>query len=123
MADILIIEDHEPVRSVLEEILRDEHHEVRAASDGETGLTLARERCPDLVFLDLKMPGVEGAEVLRELKADPETQRAKVVIVTAGAEAEREEILALGAEDYFTKPFSPLAILDLVERLTNEAPG
>lgn len=123
MADILIIEDHEPVRSVLEEILRDEPHEVRTASDGEAGLALARERCPDLVLLDLAMPGMVGAEVLRALKDDPATAPAKVVVVTAGAETDRERLLALGAEDYFTKPFSPLAILGLVERLTGETPG
>lgn len=117
MADILIVEDHEAVRSVMAEILRDEHHHVRVASDGETGLALARERCPDLVFLDLQMPGVDGHEVLRSLKEDPLTHRAKVVVVTARGVQDREEILALGAEDYFTKPFSPLAILELVERL------
>lgn len=115
--DILIVDDHESVRGVLREILEEEGVTVRVAADGETALAMAAERPPDLVFLDLSMPDMDGLEVLRRLRADPRTAAARVVIVTARAEEERGEGVALGATEYFTKPFSPLAVLRLVDRL------
>jgi len=121
MADILIVDDHEQVRAVLLEILQDDAHTVREASDGATALALARERRPDIVFLDLQMPGMDGMEVLRALREDPTTKDARVVILTARGDRDREAGLDLGAEAYFVKPFSPLAVLELVERLAAEA--
>lgn len=120
MSDILIIEDHDSVRTILREILEDERHTVRDAADGETALVLARERRPDIVFLDLQMPGMDGREVLQKLRSDPATEETRVVVVTAMGDEEREDLLELGADDYFTKPFSPLALLELVERLHDE---
>ena len=118
MADILIVDDHEGVRIVLREVLQDEAHTVREAADGATALALAREHPPDIVFLDLQMPDMDGLEVLRALRDDPSTRSACVVILTARGDRDREAGLELGAEEYFTKPFSPLAVLELVERLT-----
>lgn len=115
MADILIVDDHEQIREVLREILQDESHTVREASNGSDALALARQRPPELVFLDLRMPDIDGLEVLRELRDDPRTKAARVVILTAHPESEP----ALDVEAYFTKPFSPLAVLELVERLTS----
>lgn len=121
MTDILIVEDHEDVRSLLRVILRDDRYMVREAPDGATALHLARERCPDLVLLDLQMPGMDGREVMRSLKSDPATASARVVVVTGRGEDERDEFLGLGAEAFLTKPFSPLTILELVDRLHDEA--
>jgi len=72
---------------------------------------------PDLMFLDLNIPGASGADVLQELKADPVTAGVRVIIVTATGEEGRDFVLALGADEYFTKPFSPTALLRTVERV------
>lgn len=114
---ILVVDDHPAVRSVLREVLGDEDMEIREAADGETALALARERVPDLVLLDLAMPGMDGLEVLRRLKEDERTRPVKVVVVTARGAEGRTEGLSLGAEEYLEKPFSPIQLLELVERM------
>jgi len=78
---------------------------------------MVREQQPDLVFLDLNIPGTSGSEVLRELKGNPETSDVRVIIVTATGEEGRDQVIRLGADEYFTKPFSPLALLRTVERV------
>jgi two-component system phosphate regulon response regulator PhoB len=82
---------------------------------------MVRDRPPDLMFLDLNIPGPSGAEVLKELKSTPETADVRVIIVTAVGEEGRDYVLSLGADEYFTKPFSPLALLRTVEKVL--APG
>jgi two-component system phosphate regulon response regulator PhoB len=78
---------------------------------------MVREQQPDLMFLDLNIPGASGADVLQELKSDPLTADVRVIIVTATGEEGRDFVLALGADEYFTKPFSPTALLKTVERV------
>jgi two-component system phosphate regulon response regulator PhoB len=78
---------------------------------------MVRADPPDLVFLDLNIPGVSGTDVLRALKGDPATAAVSVIIVTATGEEGRERVIRLGADEYFTKPFSPLALLGTVERV------
>jgi CheY-like chemotaxis protein len=116
-ADILIVEDHPTMREAMRMVLEHEGFVIREAADGSTALAMVREKAPDLVFLDLNIPGMDGAEVLTNLKGDPVTASVRVVIVTATGEEERERVLALGADDYFTKPFSPIALLRTVERV------
>jgi CheY-like chemotaxis protein len=116
-AGILIVEDHPTMREAMRMVLEHEGFRIREAADGSSALALAREDPPDLVFLDLNIPGASGAEVLRELKADPRTSGVRVVIVTASGDEGRDQVLALGADEYFTKPFSPLALLRTVERV------
>jgi len=120
-ADILIVEDHPTMREAMRLILEHEGFDIREAPDGGTALTMARERRPDLMFLDLNIPGPSGAEVLKELKSTPETADVRVIIVTAVGEEGRDYVLSLGADEYFTKPFSPLALLRTVEKVL--APG
>ena len=78
---------------------------------------MVKEHPPDVVLLDLSIPVVSGSEVLQALKADPATAAVLVVIVTATGEEGRKRAIALGADDYITKPFSPLALLRTVERV------
>ena len=114
-ADILIVEDHPTMREAMRLILEHEGFEIREASDGATALSMVRDRHPDLMFLDLNIPGLSGADVLTELKSDPATSGIRVIIVTATGEEGREYVLSLGADEYFTKPFSPTKLLQTVE--------
>jgi two-component system phosphate regulon response regulator PhoB len=116
-ARILVVEDHPTMRDAMRLVLEGEGFAIEEASDGATALTMVRADPPDLVFLDLNIPGVSGTEVLRSLKSDPTTASVSVIIVTATGEEGRERVIRLGADEYFTKPFSPLALLGTVERV------
>jgi len=120
-ADILTVEEHPTMREAMRMVLEHEGFDIREASDGQAALAMARDRPPDLMFLDLNIPGPSGAEVLKELKSSPETADVRVIIVTAVGEEGRDYVLSLGADEYFTKPFSPLALLRTVEKVL--APG
>ena len=116
-ADILIVEDHPTMREAMRLVLEHEGFVIREAADGASALEMVREQRPDLMFLDLNIPGASGADVLQELKSDPVTAVIRVIIVTATGEEGRDFVLALGADEYFTKPFSPTALLRTVERV------
>lgn len=116
-ADILIVEDHPTMREAMRLVLEHEGFVIREAADGPTALAMVREQPPDLMFLDLNIPGASGADVLQELKSDPITAGVRVIIVTATGEEGRDFVIALGADEYFTKPFSPTALLRTVERV------
>ncbi len=102
---MLIIEDEKPLARLIRGYLEREGYEVREAFDGVTGLEMARRVEPDIVILDWMLPGLDGMEVLRELRRFSE---AYVIILTARTE-ETDRIVGLstGADDYVTKPFSP----------------
>ncbi len=116
-ADILIVEDHPTMREAMKLILEHEGFEIREAPDGSAALTMARQQPPDLMFLDLNIPGRSGADVLSQIKGDPGTKDVRVIIVTATGEEGRDYVLSLGADEYFTKPFSPMALLRTVEKV------
>lgn len=116
-ADIMIVEDHPTMREAMRLILEHEGFEIREAPDGAAALAMARAQPPDLMFLDLNIPGTSGADVLSELKGDSATKSVRVIIVTATGEEGRDFVLSLGADEYFTKPFSPTALLRTVERV------
>jgi two-component system phosphate regulon response regulator PhoB len=122
-ADILIVEDHPTMREAMRLILEHEGFEIREATDGQVALSMVREHPPDLMFLDLNIPGASGADVLTELKSDPATRDVRVIIVTATGEEGREFVVSLGADEYFTKPFSPTALLRTVERVLEGPSG
>ncbi|MDQ6642172.1 MAG: response regulator transcription factor [Actinomycetota bacterium] len=105
MARILVVDDDLTVREVVVSYLRAAGHEVDEAGEGETGLKLFAERRPDLVVLDLMLPGIDGLETCRRIRA---TSQVPVVMLTAlGDEGDRVTGLELGADDYVSKPFSP----------------
>ncbi|HSJ51515.1 MAG TPA: response regulator [Actinomycetota bacterium] len=122
-ADILIVEDHPTMREAMKLILEHEGFDIREAPDGQVALAMVRERAPDLMFLDLNIPGASGAVVLSELKGDPATRDVRVIIVTATGEEGRDYVLSLGADEYFTKPFSPTALLRTVEHVLQGTTG
>ena len=116
-ARILVVEDHPTMRDAMRLVLEGEGFAIDEASDGDSALEMVRADPPDLVFLDLNIPGVSGTDVLRALKSDPATAAVSVIIVTATGEEGRERVIRLGADEYFTKPFSPTALLRTVERV------
>jgi CheY-like chemotaxis protein len=116
-ASILIVEDHPTMREAMRLVLEHEGFEINVAADGQSALAMARSDPPDLMFLDMNLPGASGADILRELKADPQTSAIRVIVITAVGEEGRQFALSLGADEYFTKPFSPLALLRTVERV------
>jgi two-component system, OmpR family, response regulator ResD len=102
---VLVVEDDPTVREVVSTYLRRAGHDVQEAADGVTALRLATPTLPDLVVLDLMLPGMDGLEVCRRLR---DRGPVPVIILTAlGDEADRVLGLELGADDYVTKPFSP----------------
>ena len=112
MAHILIIEDETDISTLLEFNLTREGYRVTTAATGEIGLTLSRTQLPDLVILDLMLPGTSGMDVCRNLKSDPVTNRIPIIMLTArDAEVDIVAGLESGADDYITKPFSPRVVV------------
>jgi two-component system phosphate regulon response regulator PhoB len=109
---ILVVEDEEDILELLRYNLTKEGYRVTGVATGEEGLRAAKSLLPDLLLLDLMLPGVDGLEVCRLLKQDPETRHLPIVMVTAkGEEADIVTGLELGADDYLAKPFSPRVLL------------
>jgi two-component system alkaline phosphatase synthesis response regulator PhoP len=105
---ILAVDDEEDLLELLKFNLLREGYQVCGALTGEEALKLARSEAPDLIVLDLMLPGIDGLEVARKLKDDPKTKRISIIMLTAkGEEADIVTGLELGADDYITKPFSP----------------
>ncbi|WP_234443811.1 response regulator transcription factor [Streptomyces sp. NRRL B-24484] len=127
-ARILVIDDDLTVGEVVAGYLTRAGHHVDRACDGDQGLALARAHCPDLLVLDLMLPGTDGLEILRRLRASEDGADLPVVMLTAkGDEADRILGLELGADDYVTKPFSPrelvLRIQSVLRRSRATAPA
>ena len=119
---ILIIEDEPDIRELLQYALEREGFEVTLASDGSAGLQMVRKQAPDLLLLDLMLPGLDGLEICRRLKGDPTTRAIPVVMVTAkGDEADIVLGLGLGADDYVPKPFSPKEVVARVRAVMRRA--
>lgn len=110
---VLVVDDDPTVRDVLEAMLSFEGCEVLTAPDGERSLQMARDSLPDVVVLDVMMPGMDGIEVCRRLKTSPESPRVVMVSGKVSLEDQRRGLDA-GADAYLTKPFSPLRLLELV---------
>ncbi|MDP3062591.1 MAG: response regulator [Chloroflexota bacterium] len=118
---VLIADDEAAVVKLLLTTLGDDdRYRLLVARDGEEALQIARQEKPDLVFLDILMPKVDGFRVCRALKANPATAHMKVVMLTALAQdSDREEAIRAGADGYLAKPFSPTGLLEKVEDVFN----
>jgi two-component system alkaline phosphatase synthesis response regulator PhoP len=111
-AKILVVEDEEDILELLRYNLAKEGYEVTCVTSGEEGLGVAKSKLPDLIVLDLMLPGMDGLEVCRLLRADSKTRHIPIVILTARSdEADIVTGLELGADDYVTKPFSPRILI------------
>ncbi len=112
----IVIADDEPgVRALIQSTLDDDELDIFLAADGDQALALGLEHRPDLVILDLVMPGMDGAEVCQRLRSNPDTAGAVVIILTGwGGEADRRRVFAAGADSFLIKPFSPMALQETV---------
>jgi len=114
---ILVADDEEFIRQLVSATLRDDQRfDLLLAADGVEALELAQKEKPDIIFLDILMPKLDGFEVCRRLKSDPQTSAIRIIMLTAlGSQADREKGEEVGADGYFTKPFSPTALIQEVE--------
>jgi DNA-binding response OmpR family regulator len=121
-ATILTIEDQPDIRRLIRMTLEFKGFEVLEAADGPQGLAIARARRPDLILLDVMMPGLDGLTVSRTLAADPALASIPLVMLSAlGTPADIQAGLGTGVKAYLVKPFSPWELLGMVERLTSSA--
>ena len=119
MKKILIVDDRLEVRELVEVTLRVKDYQILQASSGEVALEMVKAEKPDLILMDIMMPGgMDGLEATRTIKNNPETKDCTVIMLTAkGQQTDREKGLEAGADDYFVKPFSPLDLIKKVEEV------
>ena len=121
---VLVCDDEPYVVESVSYVVRKAGFDVLTAEDGDAALVVARREKPDLVFLDMMMPGLAGDEVCRQLKSDPVTKGAYVVILTArGQEEDERRAMEMGANEFMTKPFSPRKLRDKLLHILGGAPA
>lgn len=121
MEKLLIADDEPGIRRLVRMTLESDDYEIIEASNGQEALDLARLHKPALILLDVMMPRLGGFDICRELKADPETDSITIVMLTARAqESDQSEARAAGADDYFMKPFSPVALMRKVDEIIEQ---
>jgi DNA-binding response OmpR family regulator len=122
MARVLIVEDDRDIAELVSHSLRKAGYETELAVSGDEGLARARAERPELLVLDLMLPGLDGIEVCRALRTDGATASVPIIMLTARAEeSDRVRGLELGADDYITKPFSPRELVARVSALLRRA--
>lgn len=118
---ILIVEDNPNNRLLIRDILAHHSYEIFEAVNGAEGVKAAKEKMPDLIFMDIQMPVMNGLEAIKILKADPSTKQIKIIALTSFAmQGDREKILAAGANEYLSKPFDTRKLPGIVERVLGE---
>jgi DNA-binding response OmpR family regulator len=121
MAKVLVVDDEPNIVLSLEFLMQQAGFDVATAEDGEGALAEVEQSTPDLILLDISLPGISGFDVLEQLRQDPRHARLPIIMLTAhGREVEKEKGLALGADDYVTKPFSTQALVEKVKALLAE---
>lgn len=109
---ILVVDDHEDNRRILRDLLRSAGYEVVEATTGEDGVRMAEARPPDLILMDIQLPGIDGYEATRRIKAHESLRRIPLIVVTSYAlSGDDAKAFAAGADAYVAKPFSPRAML------------
>ena len=123
MARILIVEDNEMNLDMLSRRLERQGHTILSATDGRTGMDVAKREQPDLILMDLSLPGMDGWEATRLLKAEEGTRHIPVIALTAHAmEGDRERALGVGCDDFATKPVDLPELLEQIAALTGGGP-
>lgn len=121
MKTILLVEDVAMNRDLMVQILEDQFL-VLQACNGFEGITLAAEKRPDIILMDLSLPGMDGWEAIKKLKRDPRTKRIPIVALTAHAMlGDKERVMGLGCDDYLSKPVDEHILFKTVRRLLQRA--
>lgn len=116
---LLLVEDDEEIRDMLRRRLERRGHRIVCASDGETALRMIRERPPDVVLMDGRLPGMSGWDAVRALRADPRTEPLPIIAITAHVlPEERRAALDAGCDAFVPKPVDLSLLLELIERVT-----
>ncbi|HQW65215.1 MAG TPA: response regulator [Pseudomonadota bacterium] len=114
----LIVDDSATVVALLRRMLRQNHFQTYEAGDAEQGVELARAHKPDLIFLDIVLPGMSGFEALRRLRRDPATRDIPIIMISGNVQATEQFYLQrIGADDFMKKPFSRAEVFGRIERL------
>jgi two-component system cell cycle response regulator DivK len=120
---ILVVEDNEKNRKLVRDLLTVKGYQLLEVETGEDAVRVAKERHPALVLMDIQLPGIDGIEALRRLRADPETAAIPIVAVTASAMThDRQKIVAAGFDGYQAKPISVRPFLALVREVLDRPP-
>ena len=123
MKKILLIEDNELNRDMLSRRLQKRGYQVVTAVDGEAGIAMAQAEAPALILMDVSLPGIDGLEATRRLKAASETRHIPIVALTAHTNlSDRDSALAAGCDDFDTKPIELPRLLEKIETLLNQGP-
>ena len=121
MAKMLVVDDEPNIVLSLEFLMEQAGFEVVTAEDGEQALARVNDSQPDLLLLDISLPGISGFDVLERLRSEAATAQLPIIMLTAhGRDVEREKGMALGADDYITKPFSTQSLVEKVKALLIE---
>lgn len=121
MAKVLVVDDEPNIVLSLEFLMEQAGFEVVTAEDGEQALARVNDSQPDLLLLDISLPGISGFDVLERLRSEAATAQLPIIMLTAhGRDVEREKGMALGADDYITKPFSTQSLVEKVKALLTE---
>jgi DNA-binding response OmpR family regulator len=121
---VLVVDDEPNIVLSLEFLLKQAGYEVRVARSGEAAVKAVAERVPDLVVLDVMMPTLDGYHVCETIRADPKLRSVRILMLTAKSrDVEREKALALGADDYITKPFSTRELVERVKTILGPGGG
>jgi two-component system cell cycle response regulator DivK len=118
---ILIVEDQEDLRGVLQTLLAGSGYEVAEAADGQAGVAHAKSEPPDLILMDIQMPVMDGYETTRQIKADPKLKATPIIAVSSFAmKGDEEKARAAGCDHYVIKPYSPLQQLRVIRGYLGE---
>lgn len=117
LGSVLVVDDEPNIALSLEYLMKGQGFDVRVATDGEAALEALRERMPHVMLLDVMLPKRDGYEVCQTVRATPEWSSVRIIMLTArGRAIEQEKGLALGADDYITKPFSTREVIERVRQ-------
>jgi twitching motility two-component system response regulator PilH len=117
-SQVLVVDDSPTIRAVLGKMLVQDGYVVSKAPDGETAIALARSELPDLIFLDIVLPGMSGFEVLRTLRRDPHTKGTPIVMISGNLQAtEQFYVQRFGADDFMKKPFGRAEVFERIRML------
>ena len=122
MSTVLIVEDNDKNMKLARDVLQAKGYQTLEAETGEEGVRLAKERKPDLVLMDIQLPGINGIEAFKQIRADPKTARIPVVALTASVTpTDRSQITAAGFDAFVGKPINLKEFLDTVKRFIEAA--